>query len=74
MNIMEYIKGYRWDTINDANLAMSQLNAFYNLPKPNSVSKFSSDSYFEINGLYYIGYDEMLIPVLGEPTIFDVKF
>ena len=64
---MQYIKGYRWNTIESANLAMSQLNVFYDLPKANGISKFSSDSYFEINGLYYIGYDEMLLPVLGEP-------
>lgn len=73
MNIMEYIKGYRWNTIDDANLVMSQLNLFYGLPKPNGVSKFSSDSYFEINGLYYIGYDEMLLPVLGEPNEYEIN-
>ncbi len=67
MNTMQSIKGYKFNTVEEADLAMYQLNQFYGLPVHNGISKFSSDSYFEINGLYYIGYDEMLIPVLGEP-------
>jgi hypothetical protein len=70
---MQSIKGYKFNTVEEADLAMYQLNQFYGLPIPNGISKFSSDSYFEIDNLYYIGYDEMLIPVLGEPIQIEVN-
>ena len=70
---MEFIKVYKWNTIEDADLAMNQLNEYYGLPVPNGISKFSSESYFEINGLYYIDYDEMLLPILGQPIEIEIE-
>jgi hypothetical protein len=67
MNIMRFFKGYKWDTVEEADLAMQQLNEYYGLPVPNGGSYFNSCSLSRIEGFYFLDEDEMLIPVLGEP-------
>jgi hypothetical protein len=64
---MQYIKGYKWDTVEEADLAMNQLNDYYSLPVPNGGSYFNSSSLSRIEGFYFLDEDEMLLPVLGEP-------
>jgi hypothetical protein len=64
---MQYIKGYKWDTVEEANLAMQQLNKYYGLPVENGISIFDERSYFQVGDAYYLTEDKMLIPVLGEP-------
>ena len=67
------INGYKWNTPEEADLSMTQLNEYYGLPVPEGISYFSSDSYYySENGIYYMYYNEMLVPVLGEPTTFEV--
>ena len=70
---MQSIKGYKWDTIEEADLVMNQLNDHYGLPVETGGSYFSSDSYSKIEDFYFLNEHEMLIPVLGEPYQFDVN-
>ena len=74
MTIMQSIKGYKFNTVEEANLAMQQLNEYYGLPVENGISIFDERSYFQVGDAYCLTEDEMLIPVLGEPieiTILD---
>jgi hypothetical protein len=64
---MQYIKGYKFNTVEEADLAMNQLNKYYGLPVKNGISIFDERSYFQIENAYFLTEDEMLIPVLGEP-------
>ena len=64
---MQYIKGYKWATIEEADLAMNQLNEYYKLPVEGGLSHFNSASLSHVEGFYLLDADEMLIPVLGEP-------
>jgi hypothetical protein len=64
---MQSFKGYKFDTVEEANEAMNQLNEYYGLPVENGISIFDERSYFQIENAYYLTEDEMLIPVLGEP-------
>ena len=48
MTTMQYIKGYKWATVEEANLTMAQLNEYYGLPVPNGISGFYERSYFKI--------------------------
>lgn len=67
------IKGYKWNTAEEADLSMTQLNEYYGLPVPGGISYFSSESYYySKNGIYYMYSNEMLEPVLGEPTEFEI--
>ena len=67
------INGYKWNTAEEADLSMIQLNEYYGLPVPDGTSYFSSESYtYSENGIYYMYSNEMLVPVLGEPTEFEV--
>jgi hypothetical protein len=71
---MQSIKGYKFDTVEEADLAMQQLNEYYGLPVKNGISIFDERSYFKIENAYFLTEDEMLIPVLGEPINFEVNF
>jgi hypothetical protein len=64
---MQYIKGYKWATIEEADLAMNQLNEFYGLPVKGGNCYFSNNSYSQIEDFYFLNEHEMLILVLGEP-------
>jgi len=73
MTIMQSFKGYKFDTVEEANLAMNQLNKYYGLPVKNGISIFDERSYFQIENAYYLTEDKMLIPIFGEPTEFELK-
>lgn len=70
---MESFKGYKFNTVEEANLAMQQLNEYYGLPVENGISIFDERSYFQIENAYYLTEDKMLIPVLGEPIQIEVN-
>jgi hypothetical protein len=70
---MQYIKGYKWATAEEANLTMAQLNEYYGLPVPNGISVFDERSYFKIEDGYFLTEDEMLLPVLGEPNEYEIE-
>jgi hypothetical protein len=70
---MQSFKGYKFDTVEEANLAMNQLNEYYGLPVSNGMSVFDERSYFQVGDAYCLTEDEMLIPVLGEPTEFEIN-
>ena len=71
---MESFKGYKFNTVEEADLAMQQLNEYYGLPVKNGISIFDERSYFKIEDFYFLTEDEMLIPVLGDPINFEVNF
>jgi hypothetical protein len=70
---MQSIKGYKFNTVEEANLAMQQLNQYYGLPVENGISIFDERSYFQVGDAYYLTEDEMLILVLGKPIEIEVN-
>ena len=73
MNIMQYIKGYRFNTLEEADLVVSQLNKYYGLPVPGGLSYFNNDAYSLIEDFYFFNEHEMLVPVLGEPNEYEIN-
>jgi hypothetical protein len=71
---MESIKGYRYTNEQYAVNARDACDAYYGIPKsPTDVTQHWVDyNYAELDGFWYITYDESLIPILGEPTEFEV--
>lgn len=73
---MAFINGYQYITEQEAKNAISLCNTYYGIPK--SVTDITQDwcsySYAELNSpiFWYIIYDETLLNVLGQPTIFEV--
>jgi|688.fasta_scaffold1428463_1 hypothetical protein len=61
------IKGYKWKTVEEADLVMAQLNEFYGLPVPNGITIFDNRAYRQIDDFYFLDEDEMSLRVLGEP-------
>jgi hypothetical protein len=70
---MQSFKGYKFNTVEEADLAMQQLNEYYGLPVENGISIFDERSYFKIGDAYFLTEDKMLIPVLGEPIQIEVN-
>jgi hypothetical protein len=73
---MAFINGYQYSTEQDAINARQTCDAYYCIPiSPDDVTQHWVDYNFaEFNEppFYYITYDESLIPILGEPTEFEV--
>ena len=67
------IKGYKWKTVEEADLVMAQLNEFYGLPVPNGITIFDNRAYRQIDDFYFLDEDEMSLRVLGEPYQFEVN-
>jgi hypothetical protein len=66
---MEYINGYKFDTKQIANEAMSYLNTHHGLPVNGGVTMFGEVSYVQHpDGFYYIAYDKEWTLPLGEPV------
>jgi hypothetical protein len=70
---MQYIRGYKWNTPEEANADMVKLNEFYGLPVKDGNSYFSEISYGIINDFYFLSENEMLTPVLGEPIEIEIE-
>jgi hypothetical protein len=68
------MNGYIFTTETEAITARQQCDAYYGIPKsPTDVTQHWVDyNYSELDGFYYITYDESLLPILGEPTEFEV--
>jgi hypothetical protein len=69
-------KGYKYITEQDAINAREACDAFYGIPvKPDDVTQnWVNYQFSELNTpqLWYIIFDELLIPILGEPSEFEV--
>lgn len=76
MITMEFIKGYTFNTKEEADLTMVELNSFFKLPavEVNGTSYFNEKSYFYINNIYFLYWAEELEICLGEPTEIEVDF
>lgn len=75
---MESIKGYKYTAEQSAINAREACDVFYGIPvTPDDVTQNWVDYQFaELNTpqFWYITFDESLIPVLGQPTTFNVEF
>lgn len=74
---MSILNGYKFDNEEDAVLAKSACSAYYNIPVNDaSTTQDYVDYYFADQNdpvFWYIIYDETLVPVLGEPTEFELN-
>jgi hypothetical protein len=68
------MQGYKYNTEKEAITARQHCDAYYGIPKnPTDVTQHWVDyNYAELDGFWYITYDESLLPILGEPTEFEV--
>jgi hypothetical protein len=70
--------GYKYTTEIEAIAARQQCDAYYGIPKsPDDVTQHWVDYNFaEFNDpqFWYIIYDVSLLPILGEPTEFEVIY
>ena len=57
--------GYKYTTETEAKTARQQCDAYYGIPKnPTDVTQHWIDyNYAELDGFYYITYDESLLPI-----------
>jgi hypothetical protein len=71
---MAFINGYKYTTETEAITARQQCDTYYGIPKsPTDVTQHWIDyRYAELDGFWYITYDESLLPILGKPTEFEV--
>jgi hypothetical protein len=70
------MQGYKYTTESEAISARQQCDAFYGIPaSPDDVTQHWVNYQFaELNDpqFWYITFDESLLPILGEPTEFEV--
>lgn len=71
---MRYIKGYQFSTESEAIKAVEKCNSFYGIPEtPDSTTQnWCSYIYAELQGFYYITFDESLLQILGEPQDIEI--
>jgi hypothetical protein len=66
------VLGYKYQTKQEAIDARKQCADYYGLPKsPEDITQFWVD-YQTADDFFYIIFDESLLPILGEPTKFEV--
>lgn len=66
---MQFIKGYKFNTKEQANSAMNYLNSEHGLPIEGGLTQFDESSYqLHPNGFYYIVHDNNWTYTLGQPT------
>lgn len=71
---MGHIRGYKFDTKQIANNAMSYLNTHHGLPVNGGVTMFTEVSYTQHkDGFYYIVFDSEWTSPLGEPIEIEIK-
>jgi hypothetical protein len=69
---MEFIKGYKYITEQEAIDARKQCADYYGLPvTPEDVTQYWVD-YQTADDFFYIIFDESILPILGEPTEFEI--
>jgi hypothetical protein len=68
-------KGYTYTNATDAEAAVQQCDIYYDIPKsPDDVTQhWVAYEYSQNDNIYFILFDESLLPVLGEPIEFDVN-
>jgi len=73
---MAFIKGYKYTIETEAIAAQTQCDAFYGIRKtPTDITQhWIGYNFAELNELqfWYITFDESLLPILGQPTEFEV--
>ena len=73
---MQSINGYQYPTEQEAINAQALCNSYYGIPvAPDDVTQNWVDYQFaELNTpqFWYIIYDDSLLPILGQPTTFEV--
>ena len=68
-----YIKGYKYQTEQEAIDARKQCADYYGLPKsPEDITQYWVD-YQTADDFFYIIFDESLLPILGEPIEFEIN-
>jgi hypothetical protein len=69
------MKGYKYNTEQEAQVAVSQCDSYYGYPKENCVTEhWCGYQYSGLDNFYYIIYDQSIEVVLGQPLEFDVTF
>jgi hypothetical protein len=75
---MQFIKGYKYLTEQEAQNAQALCNNYYGIPaSPEDITQnWVSYNFANLNDpqFYYITFDESLLPVLGQPTEFEVIY
>jgi hypothetical protein len=70
------IKGYKYETEKEAQFIVSELDSYYGIPvSPDAVTQhWVNYKFAELNEpqFWYIIFDKSLVPILGEPTEFEV--
>lgn len=73
---MQSINGYQYITEQEAINAQALCNSYYGIPaSPNDITQNWINYYFaNLNDpqFWYIVFDDSLLPVLGQPTDFEV--
>jgi hypothetical protein len=68
--------GYKFDTIERAEKAVSDCDKYYGIPvAPDDVTQHWAEyqtAEFNQPVFWYMAFDESLLPILGEPTEFEV--
>jgi hypothetical protein len=68
-----YIRGYKYQTEQEAIDARKQCADYYGLPvSPEDVTQYWVD-YQTADDFFYIIFDESILPILGEPTEFYIQ-
>jgi hypothetical protein len=75
---MEFTKGYKYNTEAEAISAQSACDTYYGIPvhKYDITQHWTGYDFAELNDpqFWYIIYDVSLMPILGEPTEFEVIY
>jgi hypothetical protein len=67
------MQGYIFTTETEAIAARKAAADYMGLPVPNGETLYWVNyNYAELDGFWYIIYDESLLPILGEPIEFEV--
>lgn len=68
-------RGYTYTNATDAEAAVQQCDIYYGIPKnPDDVTQhWVAYEYSQNDNIYFILFDESLLPVLGEPVEFEVN-
>ena len=75
MIIMASINGYKYTTEQEAQNAVTLCNQYYGIPiEGDTTQNWCMYQIAELNTpiFWYIVYDESLLPILGNPTEFEV--
>jgi hypothetical protein len=68
--------GYKFDTIEAAEKAVSDCDKYHGIPvAPDDVTQHwveYSEAIYNQPVFWYMAFDKSLLPILGEPTEFDV--